>query len=56
MIPVHIDPSRELDESNLMTLCEPHHYTFGHYCKWASRNENVRRDADTWRRKILERP
>lgn len=38
VIPVHIDPSRELDPRNLITLCRKltggHHLAFGHLGDW----------------------
>ena len=44
IIPVHIDKSRELDEDNLITLCEKynHHFLFGHCQDWKAYNPNVR--------------
>ncbi len=54
--PVHRWPEMELDPSNLMTLCAPHHLLAGHLCSWASWNENVVRDANRWLVKIRSRP
>lgn len=59
--PFHIDPSKELDPDNLITLGEEcptgnHHLLFGHLGDWKSYNTDVRNDAATWRRKMQERP
>lgn len=56
VVPISVDPSRELDRSNLMTLCEPHHLLFGHLCNWNSWNRAVREDAAIWHEKIAGRP
>lgn len=53
--PVHLCPSKELDESNLMTLCAPHHLLVGHLMCFRSINPDARCDAKTWRLKIAER-
>jgi hypothetical protein len=56
IIPVHLDPSMELDPENLITLCEGPafncHLFFGHLRDWSSHNPDVREDAATWREKI----
>jgi hypothetical protein len=49
-------PELELEESNLITLCRTHHWTFGHLCDWKSYNLNVVEDAEIWREKIENRP
>ena len=56
VVPFHADPSKELDESNLMTLCRLHHFLFGHLMDWASWNDRVRVDAPLWHEKIVHRP
>lgn len=61
VIPFHIDASKELDPSNLITLgnkCPTgnHHLLFGHLGNWKSWNVNVREDAAAWKKKISERP
>jgi 5-methylcytosine-specific restriction endonuclease McrA len=46
--PFHIDPSLELDESNLITLCEDEylcHLHIGHLGSFKNENPNVREDA-----------
>jgi len=56
IVPVHIDPSKELDLTNLITLCEGPafncHLFFGHLRDWSLHNPNVAKDADEWRIKI----
>jgi hypothetical protein len=57
-----VDPSRELDRSNLITLCEWHHLTVGHdpdgpgpkKPTWKQGNPMVREHAK-WIRKILHK-
>ena len=55
-IPVHVDPKKELDPSNFMTLCEPHHFLFGHLCSWYSYNDFVDEDCAYFNKKITSRP
>jgi len=56
VVPVHIDPSRELDPENLVTLCEGPsfncHLFFGHLRNWSSFNPDIRKDAEEWRKKL----
>jgi hypothetical protein len=56
VVPVHVDPSLELDPDNLITLCEGPafncHLFFGHLRNWSSFNPEVRRDAEEWRRRL----
>lgn len=54
--PAHIDRSRELDPENLLTLCRPHHFLFGHFGSWVSWNTDVRQDCSEWALKIVMRP
>ena len=60
VIPFHVDRSKELDATNLITLCEGQgvncHLLFGHLMNWSSWNVNVREDAAAWRAKIRNRP
>jgi 5-methylcytosine-specific restriction endonuclease McrA len=48
-IPVSVDPSRELDETNLITLCmyptQKDHFHVGHLGNWKDYNRNVVKDA-----------
>jgi hypothetical protein len=51
IIPLHVDKTKELDPTNLITLCEnPHstfcHYTFGHLgISWLRYDPNIIVDA-----------
>lgn len=57
IIPVHVDPSKELDESNLITLCDKYcHFIFGHLMSWHSWNTNILSDAQIFNEKINNRP
>ena len=56
IIPDHIDPAKELDMNNLVTLCLSCHLTFGHLMNWKSWNVDVRKDIAWFRQKILKRP
>lgn len=47
VVPVHVDPSRELDDDNLISLCEPPgpggcHLSIGHLGSWRRWNTAVR--------------
>jgi 5-methylcytosine-specific restriction protein A len=56
IVPFHIDPSKELDPSNLISLCEGDsfncHLFFGHFRNWAKHNPNISEDAKIWHDKI----
>ncbi len=60
IIPVHIDPSKELDMTNLIVLCENKsifcHFVFGHFMNWKSYNPEIRNDSLIFYEKILTRP
>lgn len=60
VVPVHVDPSKELDQSNLITLCQGEvincHLLFGHLRDWDSWNASVREDVEIWKNKIKIRP
>lgn len=51
VMPFHLDPSKELDPANLITLCRGCHLRIGHACdsdgrvNWSCSNPNVREDA-----------
>jgi 5-methylcytosine-specific restriction endonuclease McrA len=53
-IPFHVDPSKELDEDNLITLCENKkygincHLLMGHLGNYRRHNENIEGDAKKW--------
>jgi 5-methylcytosine-specific restriction protein A len=54
--PFHLVPKLELDPSNLMTLCRPHHLLAGHLMLWQSYNPDCVFDVAFWRSKIQRRP
>lgn len=56
IVPVHIDNDKELDPSNLITLCSKCHLIFGHLYDYKSWNENVINDCKTYSQKIKKRP
>lgn len=46
VVPVSVDPGRELDPENLITLCgDPCHLVHGHLLDWKKWNPHVREDA-----------
>lgn len=56
IIPVHIDPSLELERSNLIILCEKHcHWVYGHCGDWSAYNPKVIEDVKIWNEKIKNR-
>lgn len=54
--PYHLHPELELDPTNFITFCRPHHLLVGHLMDWSSVNENVVEDAVSWAMKIAHRP
>ena len=55
--PVHLNPNRELDPSNLITLCDdPCHLLFGHLMNYRSWNPDVLSDCEYFHNKIQNRP
>lgn len=59
IIPFHVDPSRELDDTNLITLCENAgncHLIFGHLKDWKAYNPHVRATAESMLQLIRNRP
>lgn len=59
IIPFHIDPNRELDDTNLITLCENGancHLMFGHLKDWKAYNPHVRVMAESMLQLIKNRP
>lgn len=57
IFPYHMDPSRELDSGNLVTLCEANpvfscHRIFGHLNNFRGWNPDVLKDAKDWREKL----
>lgn len=57
IVPVHLDPSKELDIDNLIVLCDnPCHLLFGHLLDYKSWNINVISDSSNYLQKIKSRP
>ena len=58
VVPVRLDPSKELDPNNLVSLCEGRtfncHLFFGHLKRWDRHNPKVFDDAKAWRARIEE--
>lgn len=55
--PVHLNPDRELDPTNLITLCDsPCHIVFGHFMDYKSWNPNVVKDSMVYFNKYKNRP
>lgn len=55
--PVHLNPDRELDPTNLITLCDnPCHFVFGHLMDYKSWNPSVINDCDSYLNKINNKP
>lgn len=38
LVPVHVDPERATDPTNLATLCRTHHFWIGHMGNWSDYN------------------
>jgi len=54
---VHLNPDRELDPSNLITLCsDPCHIVFGHFMDYKSWNINVVEDCSVYYSKYILKP
>lgn len=57
IIPVHVDRSKELDDNNLITLCDKYcHFIFGHLMSWKSWNTNIVEEAARFSDIIKNRP
>lgn len=55
--PVHLNPDRELDPTNLITLCDsPCHIVFGHFLDYKSWNINVVKDSLKYYTKYKNKP
>lgn len=55
--PFHVNQLRELDPSNLITLCGKNcHLVFGHLMDYTSWNTEVIKDAEEYLNKIKNRP
>lgn len=50
IVPVSVDPDRELDPRNLITLCgSPCHIVFGHFMNYHCYNREVRKTVAAYR-------
>jgi hypothetical protein len=56
IVPVHVDPARECDLANLLTLCDRCHLLIGHLGDYRSWNADVVADAARLREKVRNRP
>jgi len=60
IVPVHIDPSKELDPGNLITLCElvrhDCHFHLGHLLNWKAYNPTVVEDSKNFKTAVENRP
>lgn len=57
IIPVHLDPDKELDSTNLITLCSKQcHLVFGHLMNYKSWNKDVIEDCRVYYNKVKKRP
>jgi 5-methylcytosine-specific restriction protein A len=60
--PFHLHPELELDDNNLLPLCEDKengincHLAFGHLGNFKSININCIKDSKIWNKKIANRP
>ena len=58
-IPFHVDPLKELDETNLITLCGTQglgcHFYIGHSCSFFAWNVDVEKDAAIFLKKVKGR-
>ena len=55
--PVHMNPDRELDITNLITLCDKYcHFAIGHLLDYKSWNKNVIQDSAVYFNKVKNRP
>jgi len=56
IVPYHIQPDRELDPANLLTLCQDCHLTWGHLRNWSSWNVMVEKDVSWYYLRVRNRP
>lgn len=57
IVPVHLDPEKELDPDNLITLCDSYcHLTFGHLMDYKSWNRDVIKDSNAFYQKVQSKP
>ncbi|WP_321377061.1 HNH endonuclease [Trichococcus shcherbakoviae] len=56
VVPVSADPTLELVETNLFSLCHEHHFDIGHLGRWVAWNPCVVEDCRRYRLMKLDRP
>jgi hypothetical protein len=56
IVPFNVDKNKELDLTNLITLCRTCHFVFGHLMTWNSWNIDVVEDCKAYRYKVINRP
>lgn len=54
VVPFATKPSLELEPTNLITLCRPCHFAFGHLWRWTKSNAAIRADAEAWAKRRRE--
>ena len=56
IIPFHIDPSKELDPTNVDTFCRRCHQLLAHLDNFKSYNIDIKKDAENLLKRIKTRP
>lgn len=56
IVPFAVDPSLELVESNLMTLCREHHLVWAHAGSWRRYDSKIVEAVIWWRTRRLTNP
>lgn len=56
IVPVSVDSTKELEETNCITLCHTCHLVFGHLHNYSSWNVNVIKDCEDYLEKVRSRP
>lgn len=52
--PYHEFPELEFEDDNLIVLCQPDHFSVGHYYNWQDYNPDVDQEVAARREKILQ--
>ncbi|MEK7124119.1 MAG: HNH endonuclease signature motif containing protein, partial [Patescibacteria group bacterium] len=56
IMPFHLDPSLELDPTNVETFCRYCHFEFAHLKSFQSFNKDILKDVEIYQEKIRNRP